>query len=194
MPGLTRKQQAFVDALVADPTISGTEAAIRAGFSKETARSQASRMLTNVDIRAALDAGMAEAARSVGVRADVVLRELLRIATVDIAKAFDDEGNLLPIKDIPEDVRRAIAGVDAEELWEGKGQSRERTGTLRKVKFWDKPAALRDLGRHLGLWRDKLEHSGELRLTYEQLIEQSLAAPPQAPREDEDAEDEEGVE
>ncbi len=33
-----------------------------------------------------------------------------------------------------------------------------------KIKLWDKMSALQLLGRHLGMFRDKLEHSGEVTL------------------------------
>lgn len=73
--------------------------------------------------------------------------EVARIAKVDIAKAYDDTGRLKSIHDIPEDVRRAIAGVEVEELFEGQGESSVKIGDLVKVKFWDKPRALEMLAK-----------------------------------------------
>jgi hypothetical protein len=84
-------------------------------------------------------------------------RELKRIALVDIGEAFDELGRLKPMKDIPPDVRRAIAGVDVEMLFEGRGESRYHSGDVVKVKFWSKPDTLVALGRHLKLFTDKLE-------------------------------------
>jgi hypothetical protein len=57
LDALKGKQRNFVVEYLRD--LHGTNAAIRAGYSKETARSQASRMLTFVNIAAAVDAGMA---------------------------------------------------------------------------------------------------------------------------------------
>ena len=60
---LTPKQKIFVAAYVAKPN--ATKAAIVAGYSKKTARSQGQRMLTNVDIREAVDAGLTEKIESI---------------------------------------------------------------------------------------------------------------------------------
>src|SRR6267142_6304759 len=96
----------------------------------------------------------------VAVRADDVLGELLRIARADLTQAFTPEGQLKPIHEIPEDVRRAIAGVEVEQLFEGRGQKREKVGDLVKVKFWNKVSGLDLLGRHLNLW-EKSAGDGE---------------------------------
>ena len=50
---LTPKQQAFCDNYIVSHN--ATEAAIKAGYSKKTARSQGQRMLTNVDIKKYLE-------------------------------------------------------------------------------------------------------------------------------------------
>jgi hypothetical protein len=47
-----------------------------------------------------------------------VLAELVDIAFADLAEAFDEEGKLLPIQQMPARVRRAISGIDVEELSE----------------------------------------------------------------------------
>ena len=49
---LTAKQQAFIQEYLLD--LNATQAAIRAGYSEKTAKQQASRLLTNVDVQAAL--------------------------------------------------------------------------------------------------------------------------------------------
>lgn len=53
---LRGRQRRFVEEYLRD--LHGQSAAIRAGYSQETARSQASRMLTNVNIRAAVQLGL----------------------------------------------------------------------------------------------------------------------------------------
>ena len=83
-----------------------------------------------------------------------MLRELLRLAMTDIGQALNADGTLKPIHEIPEDVRRAISGFEVEELDGDEGP----TGRVRKVKFWDKKGSLDSLMRHLGLFKDKVEH------------------------------------
>lgn len=53
MAKLTRKQQRFADEYLVDAN--ATQAAIRAGYSEKTARSQGQRLLTNVDIKTYID-------------------------------------------------------------------------------------------------------------------------------------------
>jgi|GEM_PF-4330235 len=97
---------------------------------------------------------------------DDVLRELERLALVDIAKAFDSAGRLLPLKEIPEDVRRCIAAIDVETVDADQAigmperMARQRLGALddgaerpllvakiTKVKFWDKVRGLELLAK-----------------------------------------------
>lgn len=155
--GLTPRQQRFVDEYLIDSI--GKQAAIRAGYSPKTAEAQASRLLSIAKVREAVDAAKIRQQDRLEIKADVILGELLRIARADLGAAFDDEGNLLPIKEIPEGTRRAISGIDVEELFEGYGRERERVGTTKKIRFWDKVSALEKLGKHLKLFVDRVEHS-----------------------------------
>jgi len=140
--------------------LNGTQAAIRAGYSAKTARQQAADLLAKPDIAEEI-ARLAKAReKRTEITADTVLRELLTIARVDIAEAFNDDGSLKAIKDMPEDVRRAIAGVDVYQEYAGRGESREAIGETKKLRFWDKNKALELLGKHLRLFIERQEHSG----------------------------------
>lgn len=88
-----------------------------------------------------------------------VLEEYAHIAFVDIAGAFDIQGRLLPIHQIPEPIRRALGGIEAvsyEEDGDGKGS----IGKLHKIKIIEKTRALDSIAKHLGMFVDKVEHSG----------------------------------
>jgi phage terminase small subunit len=163
---LAPKQARFVDEYPID--VNAKAAAIRAGYSPKTAQEQGSRLLSNVKIRQAIDERILARSKRTEITADTVLRELLRLARVDIGEAFKPDGSLKSIHDMPEDVRRAIAGVEVDELFHGHGQDREQIGYTRKVKFWDKTRALELLGRHLKLFVDKIEVEG--RVTLEDLV------------------------
>lgn len=161
--GLTPKQQRFVDEYLID--LNATQAAIRAGYSVRTAKSVGAENLTKPDVRAAVSAAVEAQSKRTGITADVILGELLRLARVDLSEAYDDNGKLKPIRDMPEDVRRAIAGVEVDEIEEwtegtdGK-KRREVVGYTTKVKFWDKPRSLELLGKHLKLFTDVVKHEG----------------------------------
>lgn len=77
MSELTQKQKLFVEYYLANPN--ATQAAIKAGYSEKTAKSQGQRLLTNVDIRALVE----KRVETVAMSADEVLKELADIAKAD---------------------------------------------------------------------------------------------------------------
>lgn len=152
--------------------VNATKAAIRAGYSARTAGSMGARLLKKVSVRKAVQAAQAARAARVEVQADDVLRELLRIARADIAQAFDESGALLPVQAMPEDVRRAIASIEVEQVGGDEGA----VSFVKKVRFWDKSRGLEMLGKHLKLFTEKVELSGKV--TLEQLVLGSYEKPP----------------
>ena len=157
--GLTPKQAAFVREYLVD--LNGTRAAIRAGYRANSADVSATRLMKKVRIRKAVAEAMQRRAERVEVKADDVLRELLRVATVDPLHAFTDEMRLRPLADIPEDIRRAIAGVEVDETFDYENGEKVWTGYTKKLKFWPKVQALELLGKHLKLFTEKIEHSAD---------------------------------
>lgn len=154
------KQKRFVAEYLKD--LNATQAAIRAGYSPRTARAQASQLLTKPNIAAAVEAGAKRVTDKAEIDATEVLREMKRLAMVDVGLAFDDSGFMLPLKDIPEDIRRAIVGLEVSEIFAGDGDQKSIIGHLKKVKFADKKGALDSLMKHLGIaGADKLEHAGK---------------------------------
>lgn len=163
---LTPKQEQFCREYIVD--LNATQAAIRAGYSEKTAREQASRLLSKVNVGTRIQSLMNARAKRVEVNADTILRELLKLALSDLRKLFDDKGQLLPPDQWPDDAAVAVASVEVEELFDGYGEERHQIGFTKKVKFWDKPRALELLGKHLKLFTDRVEHSGKV--TLEELV------------------------
>lgn len=152
---LTPKQERFCREYVVDSN--GTQAAIRAGYSLKTAQAQSSRMLSNVMVQGRVQQLMAEQNNRLNLTADVVLEELLLIAKSDISQAFDDAGNLFPLKEMPEGIRRVISGFEVLEEFEREGRTKNLIGYTKKIKSWDKVKALELLGKHLKLFTEKIE-------------------------------------
>lgn len=169
MSQLTPKQEMFCREYVVD--LNGKQAAIRTGYSKKTAEVQASHLLSKPKVKAFVDELIKKRASKMEITADLVLGEILRLARVDLSQAYDDAGNLLHPKQMPEDVRRAISSIEVFEEHEGVGRDRKYIGDTTKVKFWDKTKALELLGKNLKLFTDKLEHSGKV--TLEDLLDES---------------------
>ncbi len=151
---MTPKQQLFVREYLVD--LNATQAAIRAGYSERTAMQQGSRLLMDVEIAAAVQAGMDKRAGKLEITAERVLQEIARLAFFDPSKLYDEQGRPRPVHELDEDTRRAIAGVEIEEV--GGGDS--PLVRTRKVKLADKGANLERLGKHLKLFTDRVEISG----------------------------------
>jgi len=155
---LPPRQRRFVQEYLVD--LNATQAAIRAGYSAKTADVAGPRLLGNVRIAQAVAEGQAKVGARLEITAERVLKELARLAFLDIGTAFESDGRMKALADIPEDTRRAIAGLEIEEMFDGRGEERVLAGQLRKVKLADKTRTLELLGRHLGMFRDKVELSG----------------------------------
>jgi hypothetical protein len=95
-----------------------------------------------------------------------VLTEVRKVAALNIKDAFDAEGHLLPLDQMPADVSAAIAAVDTYEI-EGK-----KAGTLKRVKFYDKLKAIELLGKNLKLWVERHDGGGDVYINV-----QNYAAP-----------------
>lgn len=149
---MTPKQQLFVDEYLKDRN--ATAAYKRAGYkgTGRTAANNASRMLGNAGVATAIAARTKEVTERALVDAKWVLIRLMQVADLDPRRAYDDEGTLLPIDKIPEDVRRALGGLEVDEIWEGHGEERTQTGITRKIRWCDKLKALELLGKHLGMF------------------------------------------
>lgn len=146
---LTEKQQRFVDEYLID--LNATQAAIRAGYSVKTADVQGSRMLGNVKVQQAISEEMAERSKRTGVNQDRIVEELAKIAFVNIEDVVDtDTGEILP--NASKDDLACIESVKFKQSDNQYGGSIER-----EVKLASKMKALELLGKHLGMWNDKLD-------------------------------------
>ena len=155
------RRQRFVEEYMVDLVPNAAKAAERAGYSIRTARSQGSRLLKDPRVKAAIADAQKAQMKRIQMSADDVLVGLAEIASIDIADIFDENNSLRPLKEIPAHVRRAIAGIEVEELFEGRGESREHVGRNRKLKLSDKVRALEILAKHHKLLTEKVELTGK---------------------------------
>ena len=168
---LTPKQRAFVREYLID--LNATQAAIRAGYSEDTAGAIGYENLNKPQIQAAVRAAMDLRAKRTEITADRVLHELAKIGFSDIRKAVRWESSLVTEEDNPDGGDVAVIkhivtnqvqlissdDIDDETAAAISEISQTATGGL-KIKLHDKKAALVDLGRHLGLFTDKVELTG----------------------------------
>lgn len=157
-PTITARRKLFAEEYLKD--LNATQAAIRAGYSAKNAGKIGPETLNNPAVKEIVEAAMAERIKRTQISADNVLEELWSIARADITQAYDEAGWLKPLKDIPQDVRRALSGLEVQEIFTGEGDDRHISGLMRKLRFNDKIKALELVGKHLGLFKERHEHSG----------------------------------
>lgn len=88
------------------------------------------------------------------ITAERTMLELGRIAFGDIRDLFDADGNLLPIGELDADAAARISAVDVEVSWQGKGEDAVPV-TVKKIRTYDKMAALGILAKHFKLVGDE---------------------------------------
>lgn len=151
---LTPRREQFCQEYLID--LNGTQAAIRAGYSKRTANEQAAFLLADVSVRSRLKELMDARQQRTQITQDRVLQELARLAFSDLRRAFKEDGSLKLPQEWDDDTAAAMAGVDTTVTSVG-GDESPLSLTTKKVKVFDKSAALTLAMRHLGMLNDKLE-------------------------------------
>lgn len=148
---LTEKQKRFVEEYLID--LNATQAAIRAGYSLKNADKIGSELLGKTRVSDAIKIAMAERSKRTGVNADRVVMELAKIAFVNANDVIDTDTATVKADALPEDTA-AIQSVKVKTFGED--------GLEREIKMADKLRALELLGKHLGMFKDKVEISGAL--------------------------------
>ncbi len=167
MPELTDKQKAFVQEYLID--LNATQAAIRAGYSKDTASEQGYQLLHKTSVKEAIDIAKEERARRTEITADRVLEELAKLAfsnLEDYVEITDDGLARVDLSAATRDQMAAIGEITVDTRKEYNSDD-ERAATIEKVKFKlsDKGVNLERLGKHLKLFTDKTETDTSVNIT-----------------------------
>ncbi|WP_180123022.1 terminase small subunit [Acinetobacter sp. YH12086] len=138
MANLTPKQQRFVEEYLID--LNATQAAIRAGYSEKTAKEIGSENLTKPNIQKAIEEAQNKRAERTEITQDYVLSNIQKV----IERCMQQEA--VQARDGSPLLVQGPEG-DLACLFEFK-----ETGALRGLEL---------LGKHLGMFKDKIEHSGD---------------------------------
>lgn len=171
---LTPKQQRFVEEYLLDHN--GTKAAIRAGYSKHTANEQAAGLLAKPSIRIEVDARIEERKKRSILTLDRLDLELARLGFSDSRKLLDADGNILPVNQWSDDAAASVASIESIEVRSGSGEEQKVTGTLKKLKVWDKVSALTLIAKRLGAINES--KNVNVNLSLEVLVAASMKADP----------------
>lgn len=118
-------------------------ACIRAGYAASNSEVQAHTLLRNPKVQVMIKEQIERAFRAQDLKVEAVLNEICKIAFMDPAEIFNEDGSMKPIQSIPRHVRIAITSMTP-----------TRYGT--SVKMESKMKALEMLGKYFKLWTDGL--------------------------------------
>lgn len=145
---MTKRQQIFSDEYLVD--LNATRA-YRVAYpsikSNEVAAVNASKLLRNAKVAEYIQEHMEERCKRTKIPQDMVVQELAAIAFSKATDYASVKNGIVIIKstdELSEEQVRAIAGI------------KEGANGI-EIKLNDKEKALELLGRHLGMWNDKLE-------------------------------------
>lgn len=142
------RQERFVQELAKGKT--RDEAYALAGY--KPSRPHASRLASNGNVQERLAELQERIAEKATVDAAWVLQRLAEEATADISDLYDEDGNLKPVHTWPLVWRQGlVAGIEVEELWEGRGEGRTQIGTVRKVRLSDRIKRIELIGKHIAV-------------------------------------------
>ena len=186
MAKMTAKQQRFCDEYLID--LNATQAAIRAGYSVKTAMEQGYQLLRKTSVQNYIEERKADRVKRTEITQDNVLKELAIIAfsnaadyasVIEKQAMIDIDGVPIPLKDADGNpvMYRTVEPVLTDNLTEDQKKAlsvikKGRDGF--EVKPYDKVRALELLGKHLGMWTDKVEVTEKAKNPFEELTTEEL--------------------
>lgn len=143
--GLTDKQEKFCQEYLID--LNGTQAAIRAGYSKNSANEQAAQNLAKLSIINRLNELRKGLSEKVGITQKMVLDELAKIGFSNIKDYMDGHLSMKNLNEVEEDKAAAIGSIKKTvSTFEG-GET-----VYTEFKLHDKIKSLELIGKHLGFF------------------------------------------
>lgn len=157
----TAQEMSFISNYLAEG-MDGTKAAILAGYRPDRAKYIAHNLLTRPHIKyeIARQFNILYGDGLTDIKGLRVLAELSSIGFSDVGEVFDDNGNLLPIKQLPSHVRRSISCIKVTKRRVLTTNEVIEDEYISEVKFWDKNKALSTLATCYGLNRTIVELTG----------------------------------
>jgi phage terminase small subunit len=169
LENFTPKEAKFVVEYLVD--LVAKAAAERAGYEGKNCDVIACDLMKKPHIRREINKQLEARRKRTLITADRVLCEIYDMAFADIAEAFDENGNLKNVHEMPEHIRRCISSIEIFEEF-SKDKEKEFLGYTKKIRFSDKIKNLELLATHLKLLTEKHEvehkHSGKIEVeTYD---------------------------
>mgnify|MGYP001405843740 CR=1 FL=1 len=144
-PTLTAKEQLFVSEFLVD--FNSVAALMRMGWSRSAASDAAYRWLRRPHVREAISKAIRRIDAHSTISAVRVIEEVARVALADPRKLYNEDGTLKEVRDLDEDLARAVASVKTTTK---PGKDGEPPTHTTEIKLWDKNRATEQLLKSLG--------------------------------------------
>lgn len=170
---LDLRETKFVEELFVDPKRDIKAAAIRAGYAATTADSFSGAWIGSdrehkrykAHVVAAIEAKQAAMVERYEIVQDKVLQEHAVIAFSDISNhiTVDELGcaQLKTFESMPPGSTRAIRKFKEKKKILALPDGNQLLESTTEVELWDKPGAIRDIGKHLNIYTEKVEHTAD---------------------------------
>ena len=162
-PKLTAKQSLFVQEYLID--LNATQAAIRAGYSKRRAKEIGYKLVHKSTLANIITAELQKRSYKTEITAERVLKELALLAYADMRDycEIQEDGSVRAKTwdEMPEGASRAVREIKEVRRIMGSGEGGKEIVLECRMgyKHHDKIKALELLGNHLGMWKDRQEHT-----------------------------------
>ncbi|MBB6578963.1 phage terminase small subunit [Comamonas odontotermitis] len=116
-------------------------------------------MLANASVAAAVQAAKEKRAERVEITQDMVLKELAKIGFAnmhDYMRVGPDGDPVLDFSALTRDQAAALSEVTVEDYVDGRGEDAREVKRV-KFKLADKRASLVDIGKHIGMFKERIE-------------------------------------
>lgn len=161
--GMTSQQLEFVMLVRTQPELPAYKAYMQA-YPKcrkaSTARVNASKLLTKANVKDFLAEQRQKDLKKWDITSDRNNKEKARLAYFNPKSLFDDDNNLLPIKDWPDEVAAAVESIQVEARREGHGDDAE-IYYVHKITWAKKGPILDQISKQLGDYERDNDQKGK---------------------------------
>lgn len=155
---MTHKQIAFCNEYLID--LNATQAAIRAGYSQNTAAEIGHENLRKPHIEKYIQERREEAQKRNEITLDKVIKEIGKVALFDIRSIYKEDGVMLQPHELSDEAAVVVSGFKSRREIVGSGEDKE-VNFIDEYKTYDKTKALDMLMKHFGGYEKDKEQPQE---------------------------------
>ena len=168
---LTVQQRLFVDFYAAhgDPI----KACVDAGFPAKNAKRLSNTYLNDpkyVHVALAAERAFRVKRDELGVSSAQIVNELVKIAFFNPKRLLNDEGQVLNLHEIPDDVAINIKKIKVQHKVGINKDGEPVRDRCTELEFWNKLDAINQLGKHLGLHKEAVKQNNTININWNQLM------------------------